>query len=615
MKATRPKETTPKRKHHWKRVLADAETSIKNVYSTTFFARRHIAIVDQQARSFNLCYALSQSGLITEKTRVAIIGAGFSGMVCAMSLAVRHDCIIQVLEREHELLKRFREAGFRYLHPQLNDRGWDIGPYEAENTTNFPFMNWSADYAPVVASRLRQEFEHFCQHTNIALNLGIEVLHIRNEMEQVILRLASGDELRVDIAILATGFGLERRPEETNDASYWHSGNPESYEPAKTDTSRGKYRILISGNGDSGVIELAHYVIRRFNHKNILAFVPSEENRLLLGDLFRRSVFNLSHRQIEEGTRDYPDTAGPISWYWWQRARIAKSADPIAAENFGADDEGRFARKTYRAIEHHLAGFEIGQALPPALLGQVENEIQEPLLRFASYEIRDMINRFKFKNIFEGRIATVFRRVRPVTVIGPTPTIYSARQSPINWFLLGLLERFGKVRYINARLKKARRIGSSIKVTLDANGKSRVLTFEKVVVRHGPDYKSFRRQRVKPKMLAPYFRPDYGVASGTDGIGRMGVENDLISYFRTKAWRKIAGMRVDNTTEVRAGLYSSDQCFLALSVWGNENEAEKLYRKLKKAKRRSQRMRYAVKLDSLRFKRSLGLSEKVSPAN
>lgn len=599
------------RKSDWKRVLTDAETSIKNVYATTFFTRRHIAIVDQQARAFNLCHALSQSGLVTRKTRVAIIGAGFSGMACAVALAVRRDCIIHVLERERELLKRFRQAGFRYLHPELNDRGWDILFSEPDKTTKFPFLNWSADYAPIVAGNLRREFEHYCQHTGIVLNLGIEVLSIRNDKSQVVLQLGRGDELPVDVAILATGFGLEGRSELTSDASYWHSGNPESYEPVRTDTSRGKYRILISGNGDSAVIELAHYVIRQFSHKNLLSFLPSEDQRLLLGDTFRESVFDLMHRQIAEGSRHYPNTAGPVSWYWWQRARIAKSEDPVAAADFGNDSEDRFAQKVFRKIDAYLADFKIGELLPPELVGSIEDEIQESLLKFASYDIQRMIGRFKFKNIFEGKIAGVFRRITPVTVIGPTPTIYSARQAPMNWFLLGVLERFGRVKYINARLKRARRLGSTIRVTLDVDGRSRHMSFEKVVVRHGPDYKSFRKQVVKPKMPAPYFRPDYGVFLEPGGIiDKMGVKDHLITYFRTDAWKKIASMNVITLTDRRISLLSPDQCFLALSLWGYGDEAEAVYRKFKRARNPRARYRYAVELDSLRFSGSLGMLRK-----
>ena len=79
----------------WEIVLADSETSIKNVYSATFFAHRNISIVDQQIRSFNLCYGLSESGRVKESSHVAIIGCGISGMTCALALAVLHDCIVE----------------------------------------------------------------------------------------------------------------------------------------------------------------------------------------------------------------------------------------------------------------------------------------------------------------------------------------------------------------------------------------------------------------------------------------------------------------------------------------------------------------------------------------
>jgi len=97
---------------------ADGATS--HIYSATFFSRYNISILDQQYRSLRLCHALCATGIVTHDEKVAIVGAGISGMTCAVALSARSDCIVHVFESDHLLLRRFREAPFRYLHPDLN---------------------------------------------------------------------------------------------------------------------------------------------------------------------------------------------------------------------------------------------------------------------------------------------------------------------------------------------------------------------------------------------------------------------------------------------------------------------------------------------------------------
>src|SRR2546423_14644147 len=91
----------------WKDIVA-AETRVRHCFSATFFQRRNIRIVDQQARSFNLCYALTKSRRVSRKSHVAIIGGGISGMTCAVALSMSANCIAYVLESDEVLLRRCR---------------------------------------------------------------------------------------------------------------------------------------------------------------------------------------------------------------------------------------------------------------------------------------------------------------------------------------------------------------------------------------------------------------------------------------------------------------------------------------------------------------------------
>src|SRR6202040_2988997 len=117
------------------------------------------------------------------------------------------------------------------------------------------------------------------------------------------LERKKGRRLKFDSGIVATGVGEEVASPITNDNSYWHSGNPGSYRPGKA--RRGdKERILISGNGDSGITELAHFLIRVFRHDHIMYFVPSQNIGQPIATGLRELIDQRFFRQIENGSEN-----------------------------------------------------------------------------------------------------------------------------------------------------------------------------------------------------------------------------------------------------------------------------------------------------------------------
>jgi hypothetical protein len=634
------------REGHWKRVLDDAETSIKNMYASTFFARRHISIVDQQTRCLHLCRALSESGKITTSTRIAIIGASYSGMMCAVALAMRHDCIIHVFERDGELLKRFREGGFRYIHPNLHDRARDILSSEKHKETDFPFMNWSGHYAPVVAAQLIAKFDHYRRHTNIALHLNCEVFGVEADSNQVILNLGANARLRSDLCILATGFGLESRSGLTSDTSYWHSGNPEFYEPVARAFSRRRDRVLLSGNGDSAVIELAHYLLKEFDHENLLRLLPSEDLMLIFGDHYAHAVNALEHRQIEGGIRRHPWVPPWVSWYWAKRDKVVGLEKADRTRYFGSGPIGRMTRKLFDVIDGRLSRFNSGISPYPQLVLEIEKEIEELFSALASYEIAEMVRNLNLKYILSNLPAAISRNVRrnvPITVLGKTPTIYSLRQAPLNWFVLAILERYGKFKYIQGRFIRAKREGGTFIARVEVGGKIKAMRFERIVIRHGPDYRSFREQVVKGKFPEGFYRPDYGsVSSRPDPRGRGSANAALIAFFRTKRWQRVASIPLAlsevGSAEVTLGqrrdeyanvdyrflmlnaLHERSRAWYASSSEPDMNpfspaplsimsvvyaEAEALFRSYKRSRSVPRRRQYASEILSLEFEGSL----------
>jgi precorrin-6B methylase 2 len=178
----------------WERLLQAAKSDTPNVYSASFFARKDISIIDQQFRAYKLCYLLSRKGEISSRKHIAVVGAGFAGMTCAVALAMCANCTVSVFDREKILLKNFRQAGFRYIHPDLNSRGGWGNAYEDEDTrdtTHYPFMNWSAAFAPSVADQVVSRFNHYRRLLNIALHLEEEVCSIEEQNGKVVLSISS----------------------------------------------------------------------------------------------------------------------------------------------------------------------------------------------------------------------------------------------------------------------------------------------------------------------------------------------------------------------------------------------------------------------------------------
>jgi hypothetical protein len=448
----------------WEAMCRQAACRVPSVYSSTFFSKRNISIVDQQFRCFNLCWSLAQLKRVALKHHVAIVGGGISGMTCAVALAAWTGCLVTVLEQDTVQLKRFRRAGHRYIHPDLNHRGGGDGylTYDPTKPTRFPFMNWSGNYAPAFAQDLASKFDHYRNTLNIALHLNTVADAPRSIHGRVQLRVASGGHTRrmaFDAVILATGFGEESLDSggQTNDTSYWLSGNPLSYRPL---TTRRRERVLVSGNGDSAVIELAYILIMGFDHEHIFSFLPTNSLAPRLSRSFAAAVGGLAHREIDEiGVRQ-----------WFAETRELHESNPGK----------RFGR---RGFDLRRDLYETGAAAvkDPA---DFESELLDRLKELASWEIKYCLDNFMLEKIYRPAIFEIIRHDVEVLVTGHTPTIYSTSQAPLNWFLLRVLSHYGAVSYRRVQAERGPVKVPNRRGATDPLAKER---FDRVVIRRGPN--------------------------------------------------------------------------------------------------------------------------------
>lgn len=566
---------------------ADDETS--HIYSATFFSRYNISIPDQQYRSLRLCHALCATGIIARNKKVAIVGAGISGMTCAVALSVRSDCIVHVFESDHVLLRRLREAPFRYLHPDLNQWASEspISRYNPARRTLFPFMNWWGDYAHLVAEQLAAAFHHYRSCLGIAFCHDQPAFEVfgrggkpmlvldsasfpgtlldaistspPSELEAAVQKVRedqAADAIEYDVIIVATGFGKEKQLRDSeskrplaNDYSYWQSGNPESYRAAGFKEGKRK-RILISGNGESAMIELAHYLIRDFEHGRIFEFLPLTNISAELWFRFCGVVGGMRYRKMELGYPEKYGLAGPVSWYWARRAAGFPRKGVREVETYRVSRLVRdFEKKIYGRIDAELGGQVIGAPLTGAMIEKIEKAVDDDLSAMASHEIEDAIESVFNRARYDAAVvSSKFKEEFCVLVVGPSPTVYSRRQSPMAWYMIRMLREFGEFEYKQAKLKTATFIDGAMEAEFE--GGEPPLRFDAVVVRTGTDngaglYGEFRRADAAVSYYTIAGNPTTGdqlpFFIENENRSKEGYLYFLTSYFRTPLWRRTVG--------------------------------------------------------------------------
>lgn len=94
-------------------------------------------------------------------------------------------------------------------------------------------------------------------------------------------------------------------------------------------------------------------------------------------------------------------------------------------------------------------------------------------------------------------------------MLGRTPTTYSPGQAPLNWFVLRLLCEYGAITYQQARIKKSSLVHNQSRCEVSPkNGRPWVQLFDRVNIRHGPEFTGLSKAPV-PTLAVSYldYRP------------------------------------------------------------------------------------------------------------
>jgi hypothetical protein len=226
-----------------------------------------VTLYSQQVRSLNLIHKLLASGQVPETGSIAVIGAGAAGITAAAALALAAPMLtIDVFEAQSRILPLQHGVTGRYLRPHIYD--WPLEGASEENA-GLPILNWRADSAASVAAKIETEFEELRRGKNVNLYLNSEVCALKPIGKQgfEILIMAGGTARKehYSVVLACIGFGIENSLKANINESYW--SNPISTTVFKTE----KYdlTLLVSGNGDGGLIDLALAALDALRHQDI----------------------------------------------------------------------------------------------------------------------------------------------------------------------------------------------------------------------------------------------------------------------------------------------------------------------------------------------------------
>lgn len=259
---------------------------------------RRVTLLSQQVRALNLIYSLRAQGLLDEGASIAVIGGGIAGCMAAAG-AARLGCDVTLLEQREELLHLFRGNHTRWLHPHLYD--WPLDDATSHDA-GLPLLDWHAGLADDVVRQIQAGWDGLPERGRIQVHTNVTITDLGSSSPRRLTWIAPGSKKgNFALAILAVGFGLERRFSGIPWRSYWD--NDSLHQAARA----GGARTLISGTGDGGLIDVLRARLRDFRHDEVLAtFLANPALEPVKARLLaiEKEAVRLELRR-EGGSRDY----------------------------------------------------------------------------------------------------------------------------------------------------------------------------------------------------------------------------------------------------------------------------------------------------------------------
>lgn len=250
--------------------LDQAEVDSQYKHFVIGMFERGVTVVKQQTRALNLIYSLQEENKIPGKSQIAIIGGGISGITAAAAaLSLGHN--VYLFEKNPFLCHLQRGCETRWLHPHIYD--WPVSGSELPYA-RLPLLSWKAGTAANVVDQILTSFERlvkdkenksFHRFMNASLTIRKQSIKWLNSSN---INRASGEK-RFDVILFAVGYGIERMVEDSLTFSYWRNDSVNQPVLVKHN-SKGKFKFLVSGAGDGGLIDVLRAKIENFNQGKII---------------------------------------------------------------------------------------------------------------------------------------------------------------------------------------------------------------------------------------------------------------------------------------------------------------------------------------------------------
>lgn len=246
----------------------------KNIYVLGCF-ERPATVYMQQVRALNLIYALQQE-FPDASPRIGIVGAGAAGATASAAAALLGWDVTILDKHANDILSLAgSSATHRWLHPHIYDWPEDD---KTDARAGLCILDWAAGPADQVVSALRAQWQPIRKAKAINTYLGAQNVVLEPLGAGYYLQWNSyadddkSKERRLfgqkfDVIILAVGFGVEESSDSFKPvSSYWVPDNLHGNAVA----SDNRYRVLVSGTGDGGLIDVLRFAFNEFRHERIL---------------------------------------------------------------------------------------------------------------------------------------------------------------------------------------------------------------------------------------------------------------------------------------------------------------------------------------------------------
>ena len=270
-----------------------------------------VTFYNQQVRALNLIHAIRNLPL-PRPAKIAVIGAGAGGLTAAAAAAIwdrrsgrSRDWEVMVLDDRPDLLALIGHGSARWLHPHIYD--WPAKG-STESGAGLCIMDWETGTAGTVIDGLRPHWERIAREYGIDCNLGISDLQIERleGSGRYALRWYHDPQhgQPFDVVILAVGFGTEEKSNNfAQRTSYWAADNLERDETARPGFRK---KVLVSGTGDGGLIDILRLSFRRFRHDMVLQQLEEWLDRGGLLEWVKSEIKRIEHDA--ENLKPVPDS-------------------------------------------------------------------------------------------------------------------------------------------------------------------------------------------------------------------------------------------------------------------------------------------------------------------